>query len=96
MLNYTGINILIITSVAFKDFIASLFEGIGYTTICYGDYPKATNYNPKMKLHFTKTLMQGNDCCNHLYTRYEEQVLGTMASTRNVNASWFFKFIVPV
>ena len=38
---------------------------IGYATICHGDYAAATAFNPKMKMIRTKTLMQGNDCCNH-------------------------------
>lgn len=44
---------------------------LGYAFICYGDSPKATYFNPKLKLHFTKTLMQGDDCCNHRYTWHE-------------------------
>jgi len=41
---------------------------IGYAYLCYGDFMKAVFFNPKMKLRLTKTLMQGNDCCNHRYT----------------------------
>jgi len=40
---------------------------IGYLTICYGDYASAKAFHPKLKLTFTKTLMQGFDCCNHRY-----------------------------
>jgi len=38
---------------------------IGYVSMCYPDLASAPIYNPKIKLTLTKTLMQGNDCCNH-------------------------------
>jgi L-2-amino-thiazoline-4-carboxylic acid hydrolase len=38
---------------------------IGYACICHPDFAAASAFNPKMKLIRTKTLMQGNDCCNH-------------------------------
>jgi hypothetical protein len=40
---------------------------IGYARICWGDYAWAEGFNPKIKLVRDKTLMQGNDCCNHRY-----------------------------
>jgi len=40
---------------------------IGYSAICHGDFAIAQAFNPKIKLIRTKTLMQGNDCCNHRY-----------------------------
>ena len=40
---------------------------IGYAAICHGDFAIAQAFNPKIKLIRTKTLMQGNDCCNHRY-----------------------------
>jgi hypothetical protein len=40
---------------------------IGYATQCYGDYGFVEGFNPKIRLTFTKTLMQGHDCCNHRY-----------------------------
>ena len=40
---------------------------IGYAAICHGDFAIAQAFNPKIKLTRTKTLMQGNDCCNHRY-----------------------------
>ena len=45
----------------FRDTDAS---DIGYASICYGEYASATAFNPKMKMILTKTLMQGDDCCN--------------------------------
>jgi hypothetical protein len=38
---------------------------LGYYLSCYPDFPSATAYNPKLKLIRTKTLMQGDDYCNH-------------------------------
>jgi hypothetical protein len=40
---------------------------LGYILSCYGDYASAEGFNPKMRMIRTKTLMQGNDCCNHRY-----------------------------
>ncbi len=38
---------------------------IGYASVCYGDYAATKATSPGIKLIRTKTLMQGNDCCNH-------------------------------
>lgn len=38
---------------------------IGYATICYPDFASARAFNPNLKLVRTKTLMQGDDHCNH-------------------------------
>ena len=40
---------------------------IGYAYCCYYDFPSAQAYNPKLKLIRTKTLMEGDDCCNPRY-----------------------------
>ena len=40
---------------------------LGYILSCYADSSAARAFNPKMRLVRTKTLMQGNDCCNHRY-----------------------------
>jgi L-2-amino-thiazoline-4-carboxylic acid hydrolase len=37
---------------------------IGYAYFCYGDFAMARAYNPKLRLIRTKTLMNGDDCCN--------------------------------
>ena len=37
---------------------------IGYAVICYGDYAWCQRFNPKIRLTRTKTLMQGDDCCD--------------------------------
>jgi len=36
---------------------------IGYAVICHGDYAYCQGFNPKIRLIRTKTLMQGDDCC---------------------------------
>jgi hypothetical protein len=40
---------------------------IGFAAICFPDYAMATAFNPKIRMIRSKTLMQGNDCCNHRY-----------------------------
>jgi hypothetical protein len=37
---------------------------IGYAYCCYGDYAWAQAYSPKLRLIRSKTLMNGDDCCN--------------------------------
>jgi hypothetical protein len=48
-----------------KTFRAENAADIGYAAICHPDYLSSTTYNPKMQLKRTKTLMRGDDCCNH-------------------------------
>jgi hypothetical protein len=48
-----------------KTFREANASDIGYAAICYPDYASAQAFNPKLKLIRTKTLMQGDDCCNH-------------------------------
>lgn len=40
---------------------------LGYVLSCYGDFASVEGFNPKMRLIRTKTLMQGDDFCNHRY-----------------------------
>lgn len=40
---------------------------IGHASVCIGDYTWASGFNPKIKLVRDKTLMQGDDFCNHRY-----------------------------
>ncbi len=40
---------------------------LGYALVCAGDYGFCAGFNPAMKFSRTKTLMQGDDHCNHLY-----------------------------
>ena len=40
---------------------------IGYAALCHGDEAWVRAYNPKIQFSRTKTLMEGNDCCDHCY-----------------------------
>jgi hypothetical protein len=42
-------------------------SAIGYSFFCYSDYAKTKRFNPKLKLLRTKTLMQGDDYCDHRF-----------------------------
>lgn len=42
-------------------------EDIGYAIICHPDFATASGYSPKLQLTRTKTLMEGNSCCNPRY-----------------------------
>ena len=42
-------------------------EDIGYLLFCNSDYAQCQGFNPKIRLVRTKTLMQGDDCCNHRF-----------------------------
>jgi len=35
--------------------------------LCEGDGPMASPFNPAIAFHRTKTLMRGDDCCDHIY-----------------------------
>lgn len=49
----------------FRD--AGLGGRIGYATICNMDHSWPPAFNPTFKMERDKTLMQGDDCCNHRY-----------------------------
>lgn len=40
---------------------------IGYSLICHRDYADCQGFNPRITLIRSKTLMQGDDCCNHRF-----------------------------
>jgi len=40
---------------------------LGYLMICHPDFATAQAYHPKIKLKRTKTLMQGDNYCDHTY-----------------------------
>jgi fumarate reductase iron-sulfur subunit len=40
---------------------------IGFALFCASDYGYCQGLNPRIKFTRTKTLMQGDDCCNHAY-----------------------------
>lgn len=40
---------------------------IGYSLICHRDYGDCQGFNPKITMMRSKTLMQGDDYCNHRF-----------------------------
>lgn len=48
----------------FKDLDAT---DLGYIMCCHTDFAAARAYHPKIKLRRTKTLMQGDNCCDHTF-----------------------------
>jgi hypothetical protein len=40
---------------------------VGYSFYCCWDYGFCQGLNPHIKFTRTKTLMQGDDCCDHTY-----------------------------
>jgi len=42
-------------------------EDLGYRLICYRDYADCQGFNPQITLIRSKTLMQGDDYCNHRF-----------------------------
>jgi hypothetical protein len=50
-----------------KTFCDADAADIGYACMCHTELAAVRTFNPKIKLTFTKTLMQGHDCCNPRY-----------------------------
>ena len=46
---------------------AGLGGEIGHAAVCNMDYYWPPGFNKNLKMERTKTLMQGDDCCNHRY-----------------------------
>lgn len=42
-------------------------QDIGYAAFCHGDFAIFSALDSRIKLIRTKTLMQGDDCCNHRF-----------------------------
>jgi hypothetical protein len=49
---------------AFREFDA---QDVGFWVLCQGDAALASSFNPEIGFSRTKTLMMGEDCCDHLY-----------------------------
>jgi hypothetical protein len=47
-----------------KTFREANASDIGYATQCHGDFGFVEGFNPKIRLTRSKTLMQGDDCCD--------------------------------
>ncbi|MFX0208126.1 MAG: L-2-amino-thiazoline-4-carboxylic acid hydrolase [Candidatus Hodarchaeota archaeon] len=45
-------------------------ENYGLIFHCSEDPHMVEGFNPELKFHRTKTLMNGDDCCNHFYTNH--------------------------
>ncbi len=50
-----------------KTFRGAGAADIGYASMCYPDFAGAAAWNPKLKMIRSKTLMQGDEYCNHRY-----------------------------
>ncbi|MFH1765892.1 MAG: L-2-amino-thiazoline-4-carboxylic acid hydrolase [Gemmatimonadota bacterium] len=50
-----------------EPFLAAGAADIGYASTCHVDYAFAESFNPAIKLVRDKTLMQGDEYCNHRY-----------------------------
>ncbi len=48
----------------FKDLNAT---DLGKIMLCDTDFPSTKAFHPRLRLERTKTIMQGNDCCNFVY-----------------------------
>ena len=48
---------------------AGLDGEIGHAAVCNMDYTWPGAFNPEIRMERTKTLMQGDDHCNHRYVR---------------------------
>jgi fumarate reductase iron-sulfur subunit len=42
-------------------------QDIGFRVLCQGDAAMASSFNPTIRFSRTKTLMMGDDCCDHVY-----------------------------
>jgi predicted ArsR family transcriptional regulator len=52
---------------------AGLDGAIGHAAVCNMDYTWPAAFNPRFRMERTKTLMQGDDHCNHRYLRSAEE-----------------------
>ncbi len=50
-----------------KTFIEAEAADLGHHCVCQSDFAMATAFNPQIELIRDKTLMKGDDCCNHRY-----------------------------
>jgi hypothetical protein len=42
-------------------------QDVGFWVLCQGDASLASSFNPMIGFSRTKTLMMGDDCCDHVY-----------------------------
>ena len=49
-------------------------EDLGYIMLCHTDFAATSAFHPKLRLERTKTLMQGDECCNfHCFWAEDEK-----------------------
>lgn len=61
---------VVVTRCKYADFYTERGEPeIGYAMHCALDFGETEAFSPDLVLQRTKTLMQGDDCCNHCYQR---------------------------
>lgn len=56
-----------INATCFRD--EGLGGEIGHACVCNMDYAWPTAFNPRFRMERSKTLMRGDDCCNHRYVQ---------------------------
>ncbi len=47
--------------------LANGMREVGFSTYCMADYGIVKGFNGDIRFERTKTLMEGDDCCNHAY-----------------------------
>jgi hypothetical protein len=52
---------------------AGLGGDIGHAAVCNMDYHWPPAFNPSIKMERSKTLMEGDDCCNHRYVEVADE-----------------------
>jgi hypothetical protein len=50
-------------------------QDAGYARYCAGDWGIARGFDPRVRLTRTKTLMRGDDCCDHRYEEVPERAV---------------------
>ncbi len=53
---------------------------LGYLVCCNADHSMIAAYNPRLTLHRTKTIMQGDDHCDHCFHWSEEESMTNLGS----------------
>jgi hypothetical protein len=48
-----------------ETFKGAKVEGIGHATLCHPDFAFASGYSSNLEFFRTKTLVQGDEVCNH-------------------------------
>jgi len=65
-----------------KTFREAGAAAIGYAVVCHGDYAECQAFNPHIRMIRTKTLMQGDDCCNHRWSGKKTEASFALRTSR--------------